>query len=79
MRTTIDINDALYREARRKAADEGVSLKEIVERALKSQLGGKGARGARYRLAWRTEKGRLRPGVRLDDRDALIDIMEGRS
>ena len=32
-----------------------------------------------YTLTWRTERGRLQPGVKLDDWDALFDLMEGRS
>jgi hypothetical protein len=72
----MDLNDALLREAKRRAAEEGGSLKEIVERALRQYLG-KGTR-PRYRLRWRTERGRVMPGVRLDDREALFDLMEGR-
>jgi hypothetical protein len=32
-----------------------------------------------YQLHWRPERGRILPGVRLDDRDTLFDIMDGRS
>jgi len=78
MRTTIEINDDLLRQAKRRAADEGTSLRALVERALRLHLGGKHrARG--YKLTWRTETGRMLPGVRLDDRDALHDLMEERS
>ena len=35
MRTTVDINDELMRQIKRLAADEKVSLKQIVERALR--------------------------------------------
>jgi len=77
MRTTIDITDELLREARRAAAEEGISVREVVHRALRLFLGRSPPRKG-YRLRWRTEKGRLLPGVRLDDRDALFDLMEGR-
>jgi hypothetical protein len=76
MRTTIDVNDAILREAKRRAVEEGGTLKEVIERALRQYLG-KGKRSG-YRLRWRTERGRLQPGVRLDDRDALWDLMEER-
>ncbi len=78
MRTTIDINDRLLRDAKRRAAEEGTSLRRVMERALRSYLQQRSAKGEGYRLRWRTERGRLQPGVRLDDRDALFDLMEGR-
>ena len=77
MRTTINLNDDLLRRVKRRAASEGVSVRVVVERALRSYLKG-GVRKSSYRLRWRPQHGRLRPGVRLDDRDALLDLMEGR-
>lgn len=77
MRTTIDINDELLREAKKKAARDGTTLRDVVEAALRAHLGGRSP-NKRYKLQWRTERGRLRPNVRLDDRDALFDLMEGR-
>ena len=38
MKTTIEISDALLREARRVAAQEGVTLRSLVERALHSVI-----------------------------------------
>jgi Arc/MetJ family transcription regulator len=77
MRTTIDINDLLFRAAKRQAAERGTSLREVVEAALRQHLG-KVKAAAPYRLQWQTESGRLQPGVDLTDRDALFDIMDGR-
>ncbi|MGQ0734034.1 MAG: type II toxin-antitoxin system VapB family antitoxin [Acidobacteriota bacterium] len=78
MRTTIDVNDELLERAKQLAARERTTLKAIVERALRSHLSRRRAT-AGYRLQWRPERGRLQPGVRLDDRDALFDLMDGRS
>ena len=78
MRTTIEINDELFRQAKLRAADEAGSLRSVVESALRSYLGGS-SRRQRYKLRWRPQKGRLLPGVKLDDRDALFDVMDGRS
>jgi hypothetical protein len=75
MRTTVDLNDDLLRRAKKRAADEGVPLREVIEAALRGHLEGAGRRRESYRLRWRTEKGKLRPGVRLDDRGALFDLM----
>ncbi|MGH7476918.1 MAG: type II toxin-antitoxin system VapB family antitoxin [Longimicrobiales bacterium] len=74
MRTTIDISDELLRQAKRLAADQRTSLRAVVESALRAYLSRKPSDPA-YRLRWRTEKGRTLPGVRLDDRDALFDLI----
>jgi len=77
MRTTLEITDELLRRAKRRAADEATTLRQVVEDALRRYLGGGGSK-RRYEFRWRTEKGRILAGVRLDDRDALFDVMEGR-
>ena len=77
MRTTMDLSDELLREAKKRAADEGIPLRDVVEDALRRHLAGWSKRRG-YRLRWATEHGRLQPGVNLDDRDALFDLMDGR-
>lgn len=77
MRTTIDLNDELMRRIKRLAADQGVTFREIVEGALRGLLERKPSRKT-YRLRWRSEKGHLQPGVRIDDRESLFDLMDGR-
>lgn len=77
VRTTIDLNDELFRRAKRAAVRERITLRTLIERALRAHLAGSRP-GGRYSLQWRTEKGRLLPGVRLEDRDALFDLMDGR-
>jgi Arc/MetJ family transcription regulator len=77
MRTTIEISDELCRQLKRKAADDGVTIRQVVENALRVYLG-KQTRRKGYELKWKTERGRILPGVRLDDRDALFDLMDGR-
>jgi hypothetical protein len=77
MRTTIEIGDELFRQLKRKAADEGVTIRQVVESALRVYLG-KQTKRKGYELQWKTERGRILPGVRLEDRDALFDVMDGR-
>jgi Arc/MetJ family transcription regulator len=77
MRTTIEISDELFRRAKKRAADEGITLREIVDGALRTYLSRRTKR-AGYKLQWRAERGRMLPGVNLDDRDALFDLMDGR-
>jgi hypothetical protein len=76
MRTTVEINDELFRKAKKKAADEGVPFRAVIESALRSYLEKKKEKSG-YKLKWRPEKGRLQPGVDLEDRDSLFDIMDG--
>jgi len=71
------LNDELFRTAKRRAASERITMGQLIERALRAHLGSAPG-GACYSLSWRTENGRLQPGVRLDDRDALFDHMDGR-
>lgn len=40
MRTTIDIPDQLMKEAKKKAIEEGITLKELFTRTLKKELAG---------------------------------------
>jgi hypothetical protein len=81
VRTTIELNDELFRQAKRKAAAEKITLRELVERALRLHLEGRDPR-AGYRLALVPFRGRgLQDGVSpedLADRDRLLDLMEGR-
>ena len=73
----MDINDELMRQAKQHAADRGVTLREVIETALRALLQHATPAGG-YTLQWRTERGRLMPGVELDNRDRLFDLMEGR-
>lgn len=75
MRTTIDINDELLRQVKRLAADENLSFKQLVERALRELVNNRSPNRGDYKLRWRTEQGRLMPGVRIEDRDSLFDRM----
>ena len=77
MRTSIEISDELWRQLKRKAAYEGVTIRQVVERALRVYLG-KQTRRKGYALKWKTERSRILPGVWLDDRDARFDLMDGR-
>ncbi len=77
MRTTIEINDELFQQAKNRAAVDGTPLRAVVESALRTYLV-QHLWPSGYRLHWRTESGQILPGVNLDDRDSLFDVMEGR-
>jgi hypothetical protein len=76
MRTTIELNDEVFRAAKRRAAEEKRTLRDVVEDALRAYLT-RPKVGQTYRLQWRTERGVLRPGINVDDRNTLRDVMEG--
>jgi hypothetical protein len=78
MRTTLQLQDALLRAAKRRAADEGKTLTAIIEEALRDHLASTRGRGPRFKLRLLTKRGRRVPGVNLADRDALYERMDGR-
>lgn len=77
MKTTIDIADALFEEARKVAAREGTTLRSLVEDGLRRVLAGR-RRGPAFRLRKVTFGGR---GIRPEFEDwerIRAGIYEGR-
>jgi hypothetical protein len=75
MRTTISIEEALLKQARRAALDRGISLNELVVMALRVELSRTKPK-QKKRIELPTVKGRgLYPGVDLNDSGGLEDIM----
>lgn len=71
MRTTIHIDDRLYAELKRIAADTGTTLTAVIQDALRESLSR--CRKAEQPLFHRTG---LMPGVDLSDTASLLDVME---
>lgn len=71
MKTTIEISDALLREARRLAAREGVTLRSLVERALHSVVS-EIENDAPFKLRRASFKG---GGLRAELREASWDML----
>lgn len=76
MRTTLNLDDELMRLVRRRAADTGRTITQLIEAALHDALTPTVQGQPPFELQWKTVRGRLRPGVDLSDRDSLIDRME---
>ena len=76
MRTTLDIDDALLRAARIRAAEQSRTLTAVVEDALRRELSPGASVGPPFRLHLLTKRGRTVPGVDLSDRNALYERME---
>jgi hypothetical protein len=79
MRTTIDIEDQLLSMAKKRAVEEGTTLRSVVEAALRQSLFRKEKRDQKFRLRWKTVQGKRVPGVDVSDRDVLYERMEGGS
>jgi hypothetical protein len=78
MKTTIEVGDALFHAAKRAAAGRKLTLKAIVELALRQYL--EGQTQARPRLRRHTFRGRgLQPGLSESDWAAIRErAYEGR-
>ena len=78
MRTTIQLSDALLREAKREAARSGMTLTAFIEESLRQRLARSTANTeprAHTRFAT-TGSGDLHPGIDLDDSAALLDVVD---
>jgi hypothetical protein len=80
MRTTVRLDDALLRAAKKEAARRGETLTSLIERGLRLVLARPERRSPRRRVEIPVcrEGGGTLPGVDLDDSAALLDIIEGR-
>lgn len=78
MRTTLDLEDALLRAAKRRAVERGTTLTKVIEDALRRLLHPARRSRAPFKLELLTKKGRPVRGVDLADRDSLYERMEGR-
>lgn len=78
MKTTLRLDDDLLREAKKRAAETGTTLTRVVEDALRGALTMQPGVTA-YEFRPVTVKGTRPLAVDIDDRDALIEFMEGRA
>jgi len=77
MKTTLDLDDRLLREAKQRAAAAGTSLKAYVEDALRARfLPPPERKTARFRLQLPVVEGTAPPAVEIMDRKALYDFLE---
>ena len=80
MRTTIDIDDTLMKTAKKRAAETGQTLREIIEESLREFFEHESEkRVTPFRMEWIVVKGSLRPGIDLSDRRSLMDLMDSPS
>lgn len=77
MKTTLNLDDRLVRALKKRAAERGTTMTAILEEAAHAVLRPKPASKGPFKLKWKPVRGKLQPGVDLDDRQALYDVMEG--
>ena len=77
MKTTLNLDDQVFRAAKKLAAERGLTLTEVVEQALRAAVSEPAPRKP-YRLRMVTVKG-PRPLPNVADRNALYEWMEGRA
>lgn len=75
MRTSFDLPDALYRQLKQRAADQGVPMRDLLLQAIRDYL--VGPKPAPYKFRWRTTKGvQLIPDEVLTSREKLYEWFE---
>jgi hypothetical protein len=75
-RTTLDIDEPVLRELKKKAVAEGRTLQSVANDLLKWGLRAQTLPSFSLRMqGWAAD---LQPGVDILDRDSLFDVMNGR-
>ncbi len=76
MKTTIELDDRILARAKRFAAQQGTTLRAVVEDALRARLAPRPKSPERYRFAPPTVRGSEQPAVDVADRNALYDLLD---
>lgn len=71
MKTRIELPDDLFAAATRRAAEEGTTLRALVERVLRIHLDDTQPRQKRVALRWITVDGGLPPGMDVANRGGM--------
>jgi hypothetical protein len=74
MKTTFDLPDDLFVAAKKRAAEERVSLRDLVARGLRTQLAGRSrTKRRKASIRWVTVEGGVPDGMDVSNRDAMHD------
>ena len=76
MKTTLNLNDQVLRQAKGRAARDGITLTRFVEDALRARLTEARERKRGFRLRLTTVTGDAPPNVDIADRDALYEVID---
>jgi plasmid stability protein len=78
MRIILNLDAEIMRRLKGRAAETGRTMTSLVEDALCSMLEREARPPSDHRLTWRIVEGGVRPDIDLSDRNALMDLMDGR-
>ena len=76
MKTTLNLNEQVLRQAKGRAAREGITLTRFVEDALRARLAVVRDGKAPFHMRLKSVKGDRPPNVDISDRDALYDVID---
>lgn len=76
MKTTVNLADGLFEDARRVAEEQGVTLKELVEAGLRREVERRRQAPLPFRLRDASVGGEgLQPGIDISDRESLHPLI----
>ena len=76
MKATLTLNDQILRQAKGRAAQDGVTLTRFVEESLRAKPAAARGRKPAFKLNLKTVSGHRPPNVDISDRDALYDVVD---
>ncbi|MCY3873104.1 MAG: hypothetical protein OXF88_02280 [Rhodobacteraceae bacterium] len=76
MKTTLNLDDRVLRQAKGRAARDGITLTRFVEDASRAPLAVADVPKERFRLPLQTVKGDRPPNAYACDRDALYHVID---
>jgi len=79
MKTTVEIDERLLLRAKRYAAQQGTTLRAIIEDALRARLATRPKQQSAHRFAPPVVKGSVPPAIDVADRNALYDALDASS
>ena len=75
MKTTLNLDDLVLKNAKEQAARDGITLTAFVEQALKASLLAR-TEAVSYSFCPKVVKGRRPPNVDISERDALYEVID---
>ena len=78
LKIVLNLNDQVLRQAKDRAASDGITLTRFVEDALRERLATVHDRKEPFRMRLKSIKGKRPPNVDISDRNALYRVIDER-